>query len=324
MENRYSQGLPLRQPYPHGRPSRVSVDGGDGRWSHDPSPSYINDEESLRHNSLSQRGRPGRRSSELVSLEDSVVQLSQCVIAAMATFNKIEVDFDQDIHRIRRYCDKGLIEEIWMQKVRPRNRSRNHRHGQPGEAEDLDRNERQSPGLRETMKQLYPALGAALSAAENFRPSQRKPTPYSSEDVRNIHKRLNKANKDFGDHWRSILESHSEFGRMRTTLDELRTFLSHNGGEFGRNQGDSVRFDDRSSRGAHAESDAQGRAGYGEDDEHMEEYSGGQNNGEGKPTQSIQVDGKTSDNVDIIKRSTQLLAWTCPVERKEAEGPTRE
>lgn len=289
MDNRYNQGLPFRQPHSHGRPSRASVDGGDGRWSRDPSSSYIDDKGIPWHNSHGHRGRPGRRSTEIVPLEDSVIQLSRCVIATMKKFKQVEEEFDHDVHRIRRYCEEGLVEEVWMHKVRPRNRSRNGQHGRLAEADDLDRNERQSSGLWETMKQLILTLDAALDAAENFRPSQRKPTQYTTEDIRNIHKRLAQANEDFRKSWRSIFKSRSDAGRMRTSLDELRLFLSHNGGDVENDRGDGVRFDDRSIHGTHAERNAQGRGDCGEDDEHVEEYSGQQKDGTGKPTQSIPV-----------------------------------
>ncbi|KAL8691854.1 MAG: hypothetical protein Q9218_003015 [Villophora microphyllina] len=286
MDTRFDSGLPLRQPYHHGRPSRLPLDRGGGRHSHDASASYANGVRS-RHNSHSRRDKPSRRSLGNATLEAGIEELSHCVDAAIDEFSNFEQEFRQDIHRIRNYCDSNLIEAVWMQKVHPREQSRNHQHGRSAEAEGPDSSERRPPGLRDTIKTVLSGLGAALNAAEQFRPSQRRPSRYAPEDIPKIHKRLQRAVQDLRELFPEAMERHEELKNMKTALGELRLFLTDNGAEPRGDGGGNVRFDDTSGRAHGGRSEDQHQDAYGDDDEHVEEYTGGGGNGGGKPAKPI-------------------------------------
>ncbi|KAL8735288.1 MAG: hypothetical protein Q9181_002863 [Wetmoreana brouardii] len=270
MDQRWNQNLPVRQPDYHGGSPRDALDTrGGGRRSLDHQPPFPGDGRG-RYNSQSQRERPGRQSMESVTLEDGVVDLFHAVNDAIQQFGHFEQDYNRDVQRIRSYCDNRLIGAVWMQKIAPRATSRDRQRERHGGLDERDRVEHQPLGLRGTMKQLLSTLGAALHAAEDFRPSQRRPCRYSPEDVSEIRQHLHKAYQSLRKSFSTVAEHPSKVGKVTTELEMLRVFLSHNGAQEGAGGG-MVRFQATDDRTRGGRSDVQGP--YHDDSEQADEWS---------------------------------------------------
>ncbi|KAL8706578.1 MAG: hypothetical protein Q9201_000391 [Fulgogasparrea decipioides] len=281
MDQRWNQSLPLRKPDYHGGSPRDAIDRrGGGRRSLDQQSPFLGDGRG-RYNSQSQRERPGRLSTESVTLEDGVVDLFHAVNDAIQQFGHFEQDYDRDVQRIRSYCDKELIEAVWMQKLAPRAISRDRQRERYGGPDERDKAEHQPLNLRGTMKQLLSTLGAALHAAEDFRPSQRRPSRYSPDDVSEVRQYLHKAYHSLRKSFSTIVEHRSKIGKVNTELEMLRVFLSRNGAEESGERGGTVRFQasDDPTRGG--ESDFQGQGSYHDDSEQGVGWSPSQADGQG-------------------------------------------
>ncbi|KAL8931933.1 MAG: hypothetical protein Q9216_007020, partial [Gyalolechia sp. 2 TL-2023] len=175
-----------------------------------------------------------------VSLEDGISNLYDSVDDAIQHFSHIEHDFDQDTHRIRNYCTKRVLDALWMQKVRPaenmpHDRQRNApTRGHPGEQEDASQS---APSLRNTIRQLMSSLGAALASAEQFHPSQRRPSRYSADDAVKIRQQLHRSYQSLRKSFSVVMEKRSEMESLKTELEMLRVFLSRNGADENRDGG---------------------------------------------------------------------------------------
>ncbi|KAL8779832.1 MAG: hypothetical protein Q9213_006747 [Squamulea squamosa] len=275
----WSQELPGR---PRGRPTpRDSHERHGGRPSLDHPPRFPEDEVRSGYHQSSQRGIPSRRLREHDnSLEDGIQELFQLVNEAIDLFSHFDRAFQQDIQRISMYCDKRLIDAVWMEKVRgnPRDTREGRAGGRRGGHDDeIETGEqRQSTSLRSTMKQLLSTIEIALNAAHHFRPSQRRPSRYKPDDVAKIGQQLSRTYENLRKSFPIAMQRSSEMGHITTELEMLGVFLGRNvprsnmegGPRDGEHPGARRRADDRK---------VGGQGGYGEKlDEPAEEWSGGQ------------------------------------------------
>lgn len=226
---------------------------------------------------------PSRRSKgQDVSLEDGIGELFESVNEAIKLFGYFDHDYQQDVQRIRRYCDQHLIDAVWMQKVRGSPREGRTGGGRRrGDLDDeLEREERtQPPNLRNTMKQVLSTMDMALDAVESFRPSQRRPSRHTPEDVAKIRKQLHRTYQNLRKSFSVVLERRSEMEHVTTELEMLSLFLGRNGASGGN---DGARSGARGGqhgggRRRTAESEVRGQSAYEEElDEPAEEWSGPQ------------------------------------------------
>lgn len=233
--------------------------------------------ERARNHSHAKRDTPGRRPTEIPSLEDAIIDLYDSVDDAIQYFSHFEQDFRQDTHRIRNYCDKGLLEAIWASKVHPQTSAqRSSRTHSEAEA-NYDGHET----CRGTMKQLLSALGAALAAAEDFRPSQRRPSRYSPDDAMKIRVQLHRSYQNLRKSFSMLTQRRSEMETVNTELEMLRVFLSRNGAEErevgnGRRQAQAIP-DRQMNEGVYERETAWEGTG-----EQVEEWDGGHEGGQGE------------------------------------------
>ncbi|KAL8724435.1 MAG: hypothetical protein Q9166_007957 [cf. Caloplaca sp. 2 TL-2023] len=260
-----------------------------GHQSSDHFARFVGDEDSGRYHSSSQRGVPNRRSREQdMSLEDGILELFEVINEAINIFAHFNQDYQQDVQRIRKYCDKHLIDAVWMQKVCGGSREagdprRRHRGEQD---EDMDRTARQSPSLRSTMKQLLSSVELALNAAQVFRPSPRRPSRYTSDDVVKIQEQLHRTYQNLRRSFPIVTERRSEMEHVSTELEMLRLFLGRNGAADG--------VEDVARGGGHGGGSRRpggftggSHVGFEEEaGEQVEEWSGGQDAGKGEPKSS--------------------------------------
>ncbi|KAL8767579.1 MAG: hypothetical protein Q9209_005951 [Squamulea sp. 1 TL-2023] len=275
----WSQDLPGR---PRGRPTpRDSHERHGGRRSLDHPSRFLEDEGRSGYHQSSQRGIPKRRSKEHdISLEDGVQDLFHSVNEAIDLLSHLDRGFQQDVQRIRVYCDERLINAIWMEKVRgiPREtrdgRIGRHRGGHDEEIETGE--QRQSTSLRSTIKQLLSTIEIALDAAHHFRASQRRSSRYKPDDVAKIGQQLTRTYENLRKSFPVVMQRSSEMGHITTELEMLGVFLGRNvprntmegGPRDGGHPGARRRADD---------SDFGGQGAYGNElDEPAEEWSGGQ------------------------------------------------
>ncbi|KAL8832421.1 MAG: hypothetical protein Q9170_004879 [Blastenia crenularia] len=172
-----------------------------------------------------------RKAVEQVSLEDGINDLFNFVNDAIQYFARFERDFHQDIHQIREYCDKGLLEAVWTQKVHPIEKQSRDRRGSSRSNNFGDHHaaDHESPTFRNTMRQMLSDLDAALAAAESFRPSQRRPSRYSGEDASKIRQQLHRSYQSLKKSFLLVMNRRLEMETVNTELEMLRVFLSRNG-----------------------------------------------------------------------------------------------
>ncbi|KAL8992951.1 MAG: hypothetical protein Q9188_007458 [Gyalolechia gomerana] len=214
------------------RVSRDAHVNREGRHSLDQQSAFPHDGRAQRRLG-SQHGPPTRTHPQAISLEDGISDLYDSVDDAIQHFSHFEQEFHQDIHRIRSYCETRLLEAVWMQKTRPvekmtRDRQRNTQRGHSAEQEDANRS---PPSLRSTMRQLMSSLDAALASAEEFHPSQRRPTRYSAEDAVRIRQQLHRSYQSLRKSFSVVVQKRSEMESLNTELEMLKVFLSRNGAE---------------------------------------------------------------------------------------------
>ncbi|CAL8579266.1 hypothetical protein XPA_005015 [Xanthoria parietina] len=245
-------------------------------------PHYMMESERMTgHHHSDQREMGGRRSREHeFSLEEGIQHLFESVNAAIEFFAHFTQDYQQDIHRISRYCNKHVVDLVWQAKAQgsPRD-ARGGRSGRRrGEYEyEVDREERmQPPSLHTSLTPLLSSLSATIRVAEDFRSSQRRPSRYKTDDVAKILQQLQRAQHSLRKSSLVVMEKRSEMEHMTTELEMLSVFLGRNGaggnadggaGGGGR-PGESRRM---------AQSEAGGPNTYGGGpDEPEEEWNGGQ------------------------------------------------
>ncbi|KAL8795953.1 MAG: hypothetical protein Q9182_007448 [Xanthomendoza sp. 2 TL-2023] len=226
-----------------------------------------------------------------VSLENGMSELFDCVNEAIRFFGHFDHDYQQDIQRIRRYCDQRLIDAVWMQKAQgpPRKGRAGGRRRDDQDDEIEKERPSQSPTLRNTMKQLNSTMETALDAVENFPGSQRRPSRHTAEDVAKIRKQLHRTYQNLRKSFLVILEKRSEMEHVTTELEMLSLFLGRNGAADGNEGG---RSGSRSvGQGAGVRRTVGGEVGgqsayEAEMDAPTEEWSGGQGIGQGEPFSS--------------------------------------
>ncbi|KAL8806699.1 MAG: hypothetical protein Q9223_004515 [Gallowayella weberi] len=225
---------------------------------------------------------PSRRSKDRdVSLENGMSELFDCVNEAIRFFGDFDHDYQQDIQRIRRYCDQRLIDAVWMQKAQGGPREGRAGGRRRGDQDDEIEREGppQLPTLRNTMKQLKSTMETAIDAVENFRASQRRPSRHTLEDVAKIRKQLHRTYQNLRRSFLGVLKKRSEMEHVTTELEMLSLFLGRNGAADGNEGG---RCGNRSvGQGAGGRqmvgSEVGGQSAYGaEMDAPAEEWSGGQ------------------------------------------------
>ncbi len=284
----WSQDLPGR---PRGsatpRDSHERHGGGRRSLEH---PHYMMDREIRSgHHHSSQRGAAGHRSRERnVSLDDGMQDLFGIVNQAIGFFNHFSQDYQQDIQQISRYCHRRVVESIWAEKTRngprdTRDGRADRRRGEPPE-HDMDRDERvQPPSLGKSMDQLLSGISNTIRAAEEFRPSQRRPSRYRTDDVAKIRQQLSRAYSSLQGSCLKVMDKYSEMEHVTTELEMLRVFLESKGagGDVDRGAGGGVRPSGRRmmDQGVEGGQDAYG----GEMDEPEEEWDGGQESEQGEP-----------------------------------------
>ncbi|KAL8686173.1 MAG: hypothetical protein Q9224_005530 [Gallowayella concinna] len=221
-----------------------------------------------------------------VSLEDGISELFDFVNEAIRFFGHFDHDYQQDIQRIRRYCDHRLIDAVWMQKAQggPREgRAGGRRRGD--QDDDIEREERsQPPTLRNMMKRLNSTMETALDAVESFRPSQRRPSRHNPEDVVKIRKQLHRTYQNLRKSFSVVMEKPSEMEHVTTELEMLSLFLGRNGAADGNNGGrGGGRMGGQGGGMRPGGNEVGGQSAYGgEMDEPTEEWSGGQDVGQGE------------------------------------------
>ncbi|KAL8645764.1 MAG: hypothetical protein Q9226_007153 [Calogaya cf. arnoldii] len=223
-----------------------------------------------------------------VSLGDAIQDLYESVMEAIGFLNDFARDYQQDIHRISRYCDKRFIDEVWKQKARgnPRDTrdTRDKRAGQRGgESEyDGDRQERvQPPSLPNTLDQLLSTIESATRAAEDLLRSQRRSSRYKTDDAVKIRQQLQRSYQNLQSSCDVVMRKRSEIEQIITELQILKVVLERNGagGDAGRSAGGGGRPGGR--RGM-SQSEGGGQNAYeGGADEPLEEWDGGQEPEEG-------------------------------------------
>ncbi|KAI4273235.1 MAG: hypothetical protein L6R38_006383 [Xanthoria sp. 2 TBL-2021] len=215
-----------------------------------------------------------------VPLEEGIQDLFESVNEAIEFFAHFTLDYQQDVHRISKYCNKQLINAIWAEKARgsPRDAKdgrAGRRRGDPDH--DVDREDRiQSPSLPNSLTELLSAIAATLRAAEDFRPSQRRPSRYKIDDVAKIRQQLQRAFQSLRKSYPVVMERRSEMEHVTTELEMLGVFLGRNGAE-GDADGDAGGGARPGGRRRMGQSEAGGPNAYeGGIDEPVEEWSGGQ------------------------------------------------
>lgn len=289
MEGRWNQGLPVRQPDHHGRASRDPSERHGGRRSLDQQSQFGNEGRPRRISSQNQRGPLGRISTGTAPLEDGIADLFHAVNDAIQEFGQFDQDFRQDVKRIRIYCNERIIEAVWMYKVSPRgSKSRNRQQrGKLREVDDFDGADHQPPGLQDIMEHLMRSLEEVLNAVDAFRPSQRRPSRYSSEDVSKIRQQLHRAYENLRRSSSIITQHHSEMETVTTELEMLRLFLSRKGaeedGHEAGHEAGAARFHEGGGRRQVTQSGLQSQGAYGDDGDQAQEWDGGQTDQQGKP-----------------------------------------
>ncbi|KAI4222247.1 MAG: hypothetical protein L6R36_006289 [Xanthoria steineri] len=253
-----------------------------GRRSLDHPHYMMESEEMAGHHHSSQREMAGRRSREHeVSLEEGIQHLFESVNAAIEFFARFTQDYQQDIHRIGRYCNKHVMELVWQAKAQGSSRvARGGRSGRRrGEHEyDVDREERmQPPSLHTSLTQLLSSLSATIRVAEDSRSSQRRSSRYKTDDVAKILQQLQRAHHSLRKSFLVVMEKRSEMEHMTTELEMLSVFLGRNGAG-GNADGGAGGGGRPSERRRMAQSEAGGPNPFVEEvpDEPEEEWNGGQ------------------------------------------------
>ncbi|KAI4114882.1 MAG: hypothetical protein LQ345_004422 [Seirophora villosa] len=221
-----------------------------------------------------QRSVRGRRPAESISLEDGMNHLYAAVNDAIHYFARFDHEFRQDTHLIRNYCGKRLIEAIWASKVRPHTQSQSQ-HGQRARFEDEYIREGPVSDFESAMERLLFSLRAALTAAEEFRPSQRRPSRFSAEGVARIQKQVHRTFQNIRRSYTIVMERRSEMETVNTELEMLRVFLSRNGAEEGRRRDDPEQFREGGARPPRGDSELEGGSHTEESVEQLEEWTGG-------------------------------------------------
>ncbi|KAL8722439.1 MAG: hypothetical protein Q9225_001061 [Loekoesia sp. 1 TL-2023] len=237
-----------------------------------------------RHGPPAQYGTTGRKAAEQLSLEDGIAYLFDSVSETIEYCSQFQEEFHQDIYRISSYCEKRLLEAVWMQKVRPvdkasRDRQRNARYDDSGNHGGADY---EPPTFRNIMRQLLSALTAALTAAEDFRPSQRRPSRYSVDDATKIRQQLHRSYQNLRKSFTVVMERRSEMESVNTELEMLRVFLSRNGADQGRQEDGKDYSQGRSGYQPPVGSDFQSQDVYEESGEQEGEWPNVQEDGQGK------------------------------------------
>ncbi|KAL9024147.1 MAG: hypothetical protein Q9196_006729 [Gyalolechia fulgens] len=230
--------LPIRQSQHQGRAPRDFHPPREGRRSLDQQPAFPHDGRDPRRLG-SQHGPRSRMPPQRISLEDGISDLYDSVDDAIQSFAHFEQEFDQDIHDIRNYCEKRLLEAVWMQKICPVEKTSRdrQRHTRLGNAAEQGEANRSSPSLRSTMRQLMSSLDTALATAEDFHPSPRRPSRYTVEDAVKIRQQLLRSYQSLRKSFSIVVEKRSEMESLNTELEMLRVFLSRNGAEENRDGG---------------------------------------------------------------------------------------
>ncbi|KAL8852738.1 MAG: hypothetical protein Q9221_002368 [Calogaya cf. arnoldii] len=215
-----------------------------------------------------------------VSLGDAIQDLYESVMEAMGFLDRLAQDYEKDVHRISRYCDKRFIDEVWKQKAQgnPRDTRGRRADQRRGESEhDGDRQERvQQPSLPNTLDQLLSTLETATRAAEDLLRSQRRSSRYKTDDAAKIRQQCRSSYQNIQNSCDVVMRKHSEIEQIITELQILKVVLERNGagGDAGRSAGGGGRPGGR--RGM-SQSEAGGQNAYeGGLDEPVEEWDGGQ------------------------------------------------
>lgn len=280
MERQSTHSLPVGQFHHHGRAHRGTHAPRESRRSLEQQLPFSHNGRA-RHRLPTQDGTTGRKAAEQLSLEDGITDLFASVNETIEYFFQFQEEFHQDVYRISNYCEKRLLEAVWMQKVRPVDKAnrRNARYDQSGN--------QGGPGygpttFRNVMRQLLSALTAALTAAEDFRPPQRRPSRYSADDASKIRQQLHRSYQNLRKSFSVVMERRSEMESVNTELEMLRLFLSRNGADEGREDDGK---DYRQGRGGHQPqvgSDFQSQDVYEESGEQEGGWPDVQEDGQGK------------------------------------------
>lgn len=253
----------------------------------DQQPSYHPDGRA-RNQPRTHRGTSSRRAAEAPSLEDGIIELFDSVNHAIDFFSHFEQEFRQDTHRIQTYCEQGLLEEVWGSKVHPQATGQRGMRKQHDRDRNFDGPDAEIPTFRDTMNELVSSLDGALSAAESYRVSQRRPSRYSPEDAAKIRQQLRRSDHNLRRSFAIVGKRRSEMETVNTELEMLTVFLSRNGAEEGRRRDDpghSRAGGGRTRRGGddmRHSGNAEGDTAWEEGGEQVEEYSGGYGDGQGK------------------------------------------
>ncbi|KAL8752467.1 MAG: hypothetical protein Q9199_005719 [Rusavskia elegans] len=275
----WSQDMPGR---PRARATpRDSHERHGGRRSLDHPHSMMESEVKTGRHHSSQRGMASRRSKEHdVPLEEGIQDLFESVNEAIEFFAHFTQDYQQDVHRISKYCNKQFINAIWAEKARgcprdARDGRAGRRRGDPDH--DVDREDRmQPPSLSNSLTQLLSAIAATLRAAEDFRPSQRRPSRYNTDDMAKIRQQLQRAFHSLRKSYPVVMERRSEMEHVTTELEMLGVFLGRNGAG-GNADGGAGGGGRPGGRRGMSQTEAGGSNAYGGGiDEPEEEWSGGQ------------------------------------------------
>ncbi|KAL8833805.1 MAG: hypothetical protein Q9176_007803 [Flavoplaca citrina] len=133
------------------------------------------------------------------------------------------------------------------------------------------------------MDQLLSCISNTIRAAEEFRPSQRRPSRYKTDDVAKIRQQLPRAYSSLQGSCPKAMDRCSEMEHVTTELEMLRVFLESKGarGDTDRGAGGGVRPSGRRvmDQGVEGGQDAYG----GEMDGPVEEWDGGQESEQGEP-----------------------------------------
>ncbi|KAL8930436.1 MAG: hypothetical protein Q9208_000620 [Pyrenodesmia sp. 3 TL-2023] len=293
MDRQRMPNLPDRRRDSHGAARNMP-----GRRSMDQQPPYPPDVRA-RNQPRNHHGIPSRRPAEHPSLEDGIIELFDSVNDAIQFFSHFEQDFRQDTHRIQTYCEKPLLEEVWASKIRPQASGQRGMRKQHDGDSNFDRPDARIPTFRDTMKELVSSLEGALTAAESYRVSQRRPSRYSLEDAAKIRQQLRRSDHNLRKSFAIVGKRRSEMETVNTELEMLRVFLSRNGAEEGRggcDPGHSRGGGGRQWRGGDDMRDCgntEGDTAWEERGEQVEEYSGGYVDGQGEH-HPINIGGPTN------------------------------
>ncbi|KAL8952561.1 MAG: hypothetical protein Q9222_001551 [Ikaeria aurantiellina] len=215
-----------------------------------------------------------RRSPVRLSLEDAMTSLYECATEARAHFDDFHQDFKRDIRGIQEYCNQRIIDAVWAQKVRGGHRDHDAQTERRGSGRhDGHPAEQQDVSLRSTMKALLSTTSTAAGAAEDFRPSQRRPSRYTPDDVSKIRHQLHRSHQNLRKSFGVLMGSRSEMEHVTTELEMLLLFLSRNGaGDATHSNYEPGAKIGRQRMGATIDDDGP----YGESGEQVEEWTGPQ------------------------------------------------